>query len=268
MSGDKRPASDCSFPENETTKRLTVSVSRKWSGAPIVSDLTNVDELSEYFGSLVLEEGEYCNFGSGMKELAPLSNFAKCETPFSWKGSEWLTSEHAYQAYVKLARREQWARFAKGGDLSSLEVGVPCIFPEKDVAKKLSHYAATRTGRPEMLGIVAKMAVKPDVAKRLGLELKPFDEQQQAISELKAIFSSILVAKYDANPRFRSLLLGTRGKVLVEFNRGAEREAKAGRSPLWSGLVSKRDGRLYGRNLQGIIQMCIRDQILADEVAR
>lgn len=200
-------------------------------------------------------------FGSNAG-IGAFSNFAKCPEPFEWNGHVWDTAEHAYQAIMKLKHREDWKRFARGGDLSTLEKGIPLVFP-KDVDKKMRVYRAKQTGRPEMLGIVAKMAVKPQHARRLGIELNIVDETTIDVVVLGSVFSSILVAKYIANPPFCKLLLDTQDKYLVEFDRGAECEAKAGRPPLWAGLISKNDNKLYGKNLQGLIHMFVRDQIIS-----
>ena len=196
-------------------------------------------------------------FGSGAGIYA-LSNFY--EAPFSWNGFDWPSSEHAYQAAYRCSK-EDWSRFAVGGDLSTLERGIPLVYKKEDVEKKCAFWGAKST-RHGMVGIVAKQAVKPVHAAKIGLHLLRSMDDERDLDEIKALFVDILLAKYRANPLARSLLLGTGTKVLVEFSRSAGRETKAGRPPLWTGLMV--DGRVVGSNLQGELQMQVRSMLLEE----
>lgn len=211
-----------------------------------------------------LDAESFCYFGSGTK-LGMLSNFALCDEPFFCRNHLWTTSEHAFQAILRV-REEDWGRLAFGGDLSSLTTGLPLVFKADEVAKKKKHYGPTLTGRPAMTGIVAKMAVKPNIAadKRVALRLKTASEAQHSVDEMGELFEEILLCKYRANPRFLQALKSTQDKMLIEFSRGAERETLKNKPPLWTGLVGK-DKRLYGLNLQGILQMKVRALLLVHE---
>ena len=204
-------------------------------------------------------------FGSGAG-IGELSNFAVAQVKVD--GHTFPSSEHAYQCMAKV-HPDDWARFEVGGDLSILETGLPLVFPKRDYPKKLQHYSATMT-RPRMVGIVALQAVKPSVARKLGLRLQPLQETDKWMPHIKTLFNKILLAKYRQNPNHRAKLLGTGSQRLVEFSRGAEREAKKGKPPLWTGMVVggvkgesglMTGGVLVGQNLQGNLHMEVREQL-------
>ena len=150
-----------------------------------------------------------------------------------------------------------------GGELSSI-AGLERVFPEDLVNKKKKFYGPTKTGKPAMIGIIAKMAVKPDVVKKMNLpiELKTASEKEHSVDEVSNLFLDILEAKYKANPRFFQILKNTSNKLLIEFSRGAQRETLQGSPPLWSGMIGKDDGKMYGLNLQGIIHMKVRKDLM------
>jgi len=211
---------------------------------------------------------QYQYFGSGVG-IGELSNFAS--VTFELDGQAWPSSEHAYQACAKV-HKDDWRRFGVDGDLGSLESGLKRVFPERDYAKKLKHYSA-KGSRPEMVGIVAKMAVRPDIAKKLGLRLMPLTETEKWMEAIKALFVRILFAKYKQNPAYKALLMGTGTQHLVEFSRGAERETLKGRPPLWTGMVVNGSklglglmvgGELMGQNLQGELQMMVRRNLSSE----
>ena len=209
-------------------------------------------------------------FGSRSKMPgALLSNFAEAKNPFetpSMPGRKFTNSEAAWMVYrVHESDRD---RFARGGDLSTLEEGAPKVF-DKDVEKKKGTWGPQKkTGKPAMPGVIAKMAVKEKRMKKLGLtpgEGKP-DLDTDAYIDQVAVprFGEILVNKYGKNPEMLSALLATGDKHLVEFNKGAERNERKANPPLWTGLISTTQvddqgrGKLCGDNLQGEIQMLIR----------
>ena len=205
---------------------------------------------------------DFAYFGSGAG-IPWLSNFAPAA--FRLHGYTWPTSEHCYQATFKV-RPEYWHRFAiagpgvpdGGGDLAHLETGLKAVFPAHHFEKKRKHYGA-KSARPAMPGIVAKMAVRPDVARKLSIKLVPVDESDKYMESMCALFHELLMCKYRQNEFLCSVLMGTGKKTLVEFSRGAEREAKKGKPPLWTGMVV--GGEVVGQNLQGRLQMEVREEL-------
>jgi predicted NAD-dependent protein-ADP-ribosyltransferase YbiA (DUF1768 family) len=218
-----------------------------------MSDLLAKDAtLHQYFGS-----------GAGIGEL---SNFAAAQVRV--RDRAFPSSEHAYQCMAKV-HQDDWKRFEVGGDLSTLKTGLKLIFPVRDYPKKLKHYSAKGT-RPQMVGIVALQAVKPGIARKLGLRLQPVMESDKWKPFIETLFNVILLAKYRQNPGHCAKLLGTGNKPLVEFSRGAEREAKKGKPPLWTGIVvggEKQEngvvagGSVVGQNLMGRLHMKAREEL-------
>ena len=153
-----------------------------------------------------LDQYEFVYFGSGAK-CGELSNFAEVVTPFVCRSMLWKSSEHAFQAILRV-EESQWSRFAVKGDLSDLE-GLKLVFKEKELKKKKKHYGPKKNGKPAMIGIVAKMAVKEKIAEKISpsLKLKLKSEQLHSIDEMAGLFVEILKAKYQGNPRFMEILL-------------------------------------------------------------
>lgn len=216
----------------------------------------NDEVLHQYFGS-----------GAGVGEL---SNFADAQVEV--RGCTFPSSEHAYQCMAKV-HPDDWSRFEVGGDLSTLDTGLKLVFPERDYPKKIKHYSAKGT-RPRMVGIVALQAVKPPVARKLGLRLQPLQETDKWMPFIETLFNEILLAKYRQNPDHCAKLLGTGDKPLIEFSRGAEREDKKGKPPLWTGMVvggEKREqgvvagGSVVGQNLMGRLHMQAREELRRPE---
>ena len=121
----------------------------------------------------------------------------------------------------------------------------------------MKHYGSKKTGKPEMSGIVAKQAIKPNIARKISIHIIKNDEKYN-IEGFSFVFMEILRLKYNLNEKSRKELLNTGNEILVEFDRGAYRESTNNRTPLWTGLV--KDGIIYGFNLQGKLQMSIRDE--------
>ena len=205
-----------------------------------------------------VDKDDVVYFGSAMgSEVGYLTNFARSR--ITVRGYTFPSSEHAFQAFLRL-RPDDVHRMSVDGDLGgSLEECIPKVFKAAEVDRKLKHYGAKKTGKPDMIGIVAKMAVKPDVAKKLNLRMLHAYEYEHSIEEMGNLFMEILAAKYDQNPVARDQLLRTSTKHLVEFGKGAVRESAAGKSPLWTGLVH--EGTLVGMNFQGELQMKIRSMM-------
>lgn len=204
-----------------------------------------------------METDSFLYFGSGTK-LKELSNFARCPVPFHWRGFFWNNSEAAYSCWAHIAP-EEWHKFAVGGPFSDLATGVKSFYKERDWAKKTKSWGSKCGGTtPELVGILPKLATQLQYAKRAGVRHSGKAPPSQAICE--EVFEEILHAKYSANESFRNVLIGTSGKTLIEFDRGAERLTKRGKPPLWTALV--KDGVQYGTNLMGVIHMRMRDRFV------
>ena len=207
-------------------------------------------------GSVAEAPDEYVYFGSGMKmPYALLSNFSRCV--FEFRGATYESAEHAFQAHLRLAEP---AEFASPGRFD-FHTGWGEVFPGRHVARKVKHYDAKKNGRREMSGIIPKMVVKEAVAKRLGVALRGDDDHQDRLDNatvLIPLFLDILKAKYDADEECRSALLSTGSRTLVEFSRQAAWRHERGSVELWTGQVVREKNALYGRNLQGELQMAMR----------
>ncbi len=208
-----------------------------------------------------VESSEIVYFSSGAGVYV-LSNLTSCKLLLD--DLEWTSLEHWYQA-TKFVPKDRW-RFAKGGDLANLDAfrlhrGV-FVKREKEEGS-IKHWGANKK-KPEMVGIVAKMASNPSRAQRIRLRMLPKQaETEDRIPEMIELFKRGLHAKFAQNPEMRAALLATGNKQLVEFGRGAGRETKAGRPPLWNGLWDKDSKEVVGRNLMGQIMMQVRDEISA-----
>ena len=192
-----------------------------------------------------------------------LSNFALA--PFELDGAQWASSEHAYQALQKFCP-ECHDRFQVRGDLGGFR-GMSLVYPAKQVEAKLKWWQGMK---PPMVGIVAKMASHPDRAKKLGLRMLHLDPEVSAetrIEEIRRLFKRILIAKYAANAEHRRALLASGDKLIVEFDGKAEHATSKGSPPLWTGMVSKSSGRLFGRNLMGELLMEVRAELRAAAAA-
>ena len=189
-----------------------------------------------------------------------LSNF--CEVPggIKWRGKLYPSAEHLYQMLLK-ADPSCWAMFECGGVLGSVESGFRTFgFKDDALKKKVKFWGPIKSsGRPAMVGIVAKMAIN-DPKRVKGLKLKPKPESGFTDQELIDIFLPILKAKYRDFKAFRDVLKSVpKDTTLVEFSRSAEREVNAYRSPRWTGLV--KGDYLFGQNLCGRIMTMLRDEM-------
>ena len=157
--------------------------------------------------------------------------------------------------------------FECGGVLGSVESGFRTFgFKDDALKKKLKFWGPiASSGRPAMVGIVAKMAVN-DPKRVPGLKLKPKPEFGFTDPELIDIFLPILKAKWRDFKAFRDVLKSVpKDTVLVEFSRSAEREVNAHRSPRWTPRRALRtlvkDNYLFGHNLCGRIMTMLRDEM-------
>lgn len=200
-------------------------------------------------------------FSSGVGERW-LSNFAQLNS-LHIDGRDWPSVEHWYQA-TKFHPDDRGA-FAVGGRLATLDAisengGV--FFAPQDHAKKIKFWGAN-SKRPAMVGIVAKMASNPARAKLLGLRMLPkvIEDAADCIPELTKLFKRGLLAKYEQNPIASRALQKTDTRILVEFSRGAARETKNGKPPLWTGLWDQEANCILGWNLMGMIMMEVRGEL-------
>lgn len=198
------------------------------------------------------DDFQYFSSGVGIKEL---SNFSACE--FEFDGVVFPSSEHAYQSnkFVETDKH----RFAANGDLSNIE-NLSHFYKEGVVEKKIKLWSNTTklNNKPVMVGIVAKLASNPKHAKQIGLTMKPLTDPNHEANR-KANFKRILHSKFQQNPHFKSKLMSTGDKMLIEFSRGAARVLKGKQAELWTGLV--KDGVLYGQNLMGVIMEEVRSEL-------
>ena len=211
---------------------------------------------------------EHIYFGSGTAgDSSLLSNFAAAQVEV--QGKVFPSSEHAFQALLKVDPVNH-ARMEVGGDLGSLKGGFGQFFSDESVAaKKVKHWGEKKT-KSAMVGIVAKMAVKETTARKLGLKLLDHTSRlYKTESDVRRLFAEILDAKYAQNRTHRKFLLDTAKHKLVEFSRSARRETLAGKEPFWTGYIAKSAeedaGRMYGRNVQGDLQMEARQRLVEME---
>ena len=193
-------------------------------------------------------------FWSGAKEpYHKLSNFYECRVSFD--GITYPSSEHAFQAQ-RVPLKERHELLSINGLLADFETGFRYFFP-RDVTKadkKASHW-----GKKRNIGILAKMLINKKA--KSGESLVDMTSEECA-----SVFFKILKAKYTQNEDLKSLLLGTEGRYLLEFDKGAERMKKKGEVCRWGGMVKKIEtqelqgfkGRVIGSNQMGTLMMRVR----------
>lgn len=231
--------------------RMSIRVRYRVRSGPIRDHIRDVRAAVREHAKTVRLKTDYLYFGTDT-HIGELSNLALCENPFECRGFMWNTSEHAFQALTRVDQKHRF-RFACGGDLASFDTGLRVVFGDDNCEKKKVMHSARKSGRPSMVGIIAKHAVQPTVAHKLGLTLLP--KNARSIDSVIEVCIEILLAKYRANPALRDKLMSTRGKTLVEFDRRVAANAK-GAQALWTGIV--KNGTLHGRNLQGALHMKVR----------
>lgn len=206
----------------------------------------------------------YVSPGTGLSQL---SSLAFLEEPVQIGTLEFNSSEHAYMAMRVV--REHRRRLAVGGDLGNLsDASIAAAYGLSDgaaIAKKRRFWSGNGQ-RPEMPGIVARMATKPLAAARLGLQLKKTrPEERRTDEQLCGDLVPILIRTYKSNPRLKQLLLDTGKKTLVEFNPSARINPAGSR---WTGMVDTDTGMLHGGNLLGRIHMVVRRMLREEEASK
>jgi predicted NAD-dependent protein-ADP-ribosyltransferase YbiA (DUF1768 family) len=211
----------------------------------------NIQKLELHSETIIIMAHSFVYFGSGMnKEMSMLSNFSRAE--FDLYGIRWPSSEHAFQAILKVERCD-WERFSVNGDLGNLESGFKLLGSSEN---KVKYWGSKKNGKLEMVGIVAKMSVRN--GEKLGLKMK---KQNHSFDDMSKLFLKILLKKYKSNENHRKVLLETGEKKLIEFSRSAKRECERGNIPFWTALIDKNDNKMYGKNFQGELQMAIRSYL-------
>ena len=193
-------------------------------------------------------------FGSGTRNRWP-SNFAAIEGGMLLDGHIWPSTEHYFQAWLRVDP-EDWHRLALGGDLSSLDA-LKLLYAPEVAAKKIRHW--TFSAEPICVGIVAKMVVNPDWNRKLATPLK-LVTRDVSPKQMSDLWMRILTTKFEACPQFRTALKASGNKLLVEFDRMAKSKSDKGKEPFWTGMV--KDGVIYGHNMMGKYMMSVRATML------
>ena len=193
----------------------------------------------------------YIYFGSSTK-VKMLSNFYKCD--IEYQGEKYNSTEHAYQSLKFI--KEDRIRFTKNGDLGNYEsikkygnIFYGKKITDEELDKKIEYWE-----KKKCIGIVAKMSSNIKYSKRLGLT---YDENCDYLINYEK-FKEILKIKYNIE-KFKNLLQKTKGRMIIEFGKGAKRLHEKNINEKWGGLVD--NGILYGENTMGKWLMEIRDQI-------
>ena len=210
--------------------------------------------------SVSKEEVLYFGSGAGIREF---SNFYELRRPIVLEGKEFITTEHFYQCAYRCAEESQGEFVFPHGRLSTFDRGMSHVVDKHDDVQKKIKFWGAKKGRRPMAGIVPKMAVDSKRAKRLGIKLKRARDDPNDLSLIESLFKRALYAKFSSDAELRKMLVDTGNKILVEFDRGAERRTKAGQPPLFTGLV--KEGRLFGQNLMGRLLMGVREKLQAED---
>ena len=178
-------------------------------------------------------------------------------------GINYKSAEHAYQS--KKYPRDQRHLLAASGEFSNFKALIEndASFPELTIEqreKKVAYWS-----KKNNIGIIAKMAVNPDVMKRLGIIPWKFEYNDE-------VWKDILRQKF-LIPRFRNVLLpiipirnSTKNPYVNHEYRGSEILLEMQKSAKYSdcffgGVVDAEDGKMYGNNYMGNMLMSIRDEL-------
>lgn len=203
----------------------------------VISDFDEKLDLNQY-------EKFYSN---AAKPFNLLSNFSIIDEGIIVDGLEFPSSEHAFQAF-RFDKPKDRKRFTTSGDLGQVESGFRLIYGKDDWEKKRDYWM-----KKGNIGIIAKLAASEKYRKDLNLSI---NTKFQSTDEL---WIKILSAKFNIE-KFKSVLLSTSGKYLLEFDRGAKKSVENyNNPPYWAGLIE--DGTLFGHNIMGHYLMIIRGYI-------
>jgi predicted NAD-dependent protein-ADP-ribosyltransferase YbiA (DUF1768 family) len=206
---------------------------------------------------------QYFGSGAGIREF---SNFYELDRPIVIDGEQFITTEHYYQSKYRCAKKSQPEFVFPHGILSTFEGGISHVVDKKEeIQKKRKFWGAKKNRRP-MAGIVAKMAVNPNRAKRLGITLSRARDDPADLSLIKSLFERALYAKFSGDAELRKMLVDTGDTILVEFDRTAGRQTKVGKPPLFTGLF--KDSHIHGKNLMGHLLMGVRKKLRMENDVR
>jgi predicted NAD-dependent protein-ADP-ribosyltransferase YbiA (DUF1768 family) len=174
-------------------------------------------------------------WSNAKKGLHELSNFHGVCIEF--RDKMFPSVEHAYQS----CKFKEMDRFSIKGDID-----FKSVYGSNYVSKK--KYWMKKNN----IGIVAKMASKPNISKCLGLTI---DETFKSTPKL---WLKLLYEKFKIE-KFKKLLLNTGDDYLLEFGRGCKSACENGNVPFWNGSIV--GNKLYGLNTMGRYLMEIRKKI-------
>jgi predicted NAD-dependent protein-ADP-ribosyltransferase YbiA (DUF1768 family) len=219
-------------------------------------------------------------FYSGAKvPMCQLSNFYG--TPVTLGDGVFPSSEHLYQS--RKCMPEERPHFQEGGKFASWATGQRLLWP---ASTKQPQGGESKFWTPEqqqqqqnkkkkgdswklkgMIGVMAKMAVAPARAKKLGVQRLPLKTwiPMTTYELARSVWIPILHSKFTGNEALKAVLLSTGDSYLLEFDRIAQHNHENGkRGSRWGGLVSKA-GVLYGENWMGRLIMEIRSTLRASQ---
>lgn len=235
------------------------------SQPPTVSSAA--DPLSAAYTELppLLTEDDVVFFSARGKGVKEFSNFYQCNVPIKYEGIESLHTEGLYQAFYRCEPESRGMFAFPDGEFATLEGAKHVFAKPEEVARAKKSWGSVK-GRNPMSGIVPKMAVKPERAKKLGVKLRRDFDDPRDIKEIARIFKELLYLKFTRNPELGRMLLATGDKILVEWDKGAGRQTLAGKPPLFSGIL--KDGRVLGQNLMGRLLMRTRKRLMRENATR
>jgi hypothetical protein len=213
-------------------------------------------------------EGDVVLFGSAQK-VKELSNFNRCTVTVdaeaaatfhrilprlfdkeeTAKGLAFGSTEHLWQSF-KGATIADVRRFTTDGDVGSCNRDAVLRMVQTLMGKDGEYWLSKNA-----VGIVPKLAVKPDRARKLGLTLAPgrADDKKFNAVEERALWLQILRLKNQQNEKHRDILLSTKNAHLIEFDRGAARVPSH-----WGGCRAAGRNVWVGGNAMGKYTMEIR----------
>jgi predicted NAD-dependent protein-ADP-ribosyltransferase YbiA (DUF1768 family) len=207
--------------------------------------------------------------------------FPNLRTWLGRDGRVFQSSEHAWQA-LKATTLGTFLKFTASGEFGDLRgdffvrlapfLGRPkrrkneddAAFAARTTPEAVAAAKVAAWSKKNMVGVVAKMAANPKYYRALGIEdtMRYVVETGLTSDVERAVWLDLLRQKYTQNPGLKQALLNTGDDYLLEFVRGAEREARAGRRSHWGGLIDDA-GTLWGENTMGGYLMRLRDEFVA-----
>ena len=184
-----------------------------------------------------------------------------------------------------MRKQREWQR-RHGGELAELDerlaeaVAVenctpmrqcrPLARPDKfrQVRERLKDNIASTALRLPRTGVLAALAMRPEVSGRLGIRQRTRDERGEHGTKLgeAQLLADILLAKCDSLPRFAECLRLSEGHLVEnpheEILSPEEPDEDLTRASQWTAFATH-DGRLVGCNMTGEVLMHVRDVLRA-----